>query len=309
VTPSRPVRLFYRDEYVTDAVEEGWRHTFDVERPRRVRNALVQSGAARREDFVAPAAVTDADLLLVHTEQYLDEIRDPPTLARYLLLDPTRAWDHRLLMPFRYATGGTVEAVRAAVFERMTGLNLGGGFHHAQADKTEGFCALADVAVAVHVARREGFRGRVLIVDLDYHHGNGNALIFAQDESVFTFSMHNVRWCFIDKRHNRDVELPPNADDRTYLDLLRAELPGVLQSFRPDVAVYLAGSDPFVEDLLGDAQLSLEGLYERDRYVTSVLDEHEVPFAAVTAGGYGTTSWRVHFNYYHWLLTGTEAPR
>lgn len=43
-----------------------------------------------------------------------------------------------------------------------------------------------------------------VIVDHDYHHGNGNALIFAQDESVFTYSLHSVPWCFLDKRNNED---------------------------------------------------------------------------------------------------------
>jgi acetoin utilization deacetylase AcuC-like enzyme len=303
----RPCRLFYSDEYVYDVVEAGWRHTYDVERARRIRDALVASGAAARDDFETPAPISDDDLLLVHTPAYLDAIRDPETLARYLLLDPSHPWDHRLLMPFRYATGGTLGAARTALRDGRIGLNLGGGFHHAQADKAEGFCALADVAVSIRVMRRDGFRGRVLIVDLDYHHGNGNALIFAEDETVFTFSMHNVPWCFIDKRNNRDVELPSHVDDGKYLDLLVGALPGIVESFRPEFAVYLAGSDPYVEDLLGDADLSLRGLFERDRFVSELLAAHDVPYAVVTAGGYGPQSWRVYHHYYHWLLTGTEV--
>lgn len=300
-------RLFYCDQYVYDVVEAGWRHTYDVERARKIRDALVRSGAARTTDFTVPEPVADADLLLVHTPEYLQEIRNPNTLAGYLLLDPGHPWDDRLLMPFRYATGGTIAAARAALRERRVGLNLGGGFHHAQADKAEGFCALADVAVAVRVLRREEFAGRIVIIDLDYHHGNGNALIFAEDETVFTFSMHNVPWCFIDKRNNLDVELPAHVDDQTYLNLLRGALPGILERFRPDLCIYLAGSDPYVEDLLGDGDLSLEGLFARDRYVSETLAARGVPYAVVTAGGYGPQSWRVYHAYYRWLLTGEEA--
>jgi len=303
----RSCRLFYSDEYVYDVVEAGWRHAYDIERARRIRDALVAGGAAAAEDFAAPQPISDEDLLLVHTPEYLDAIRNPETLARYLLLDPAHPWDERLLMPFRYATGGTLAAVRSAVYDGRIGLNLGGGFHHAQADKAEGFCALADVAVAIRVLRREGFDRSVLIVDLDYHHGNGNALIFAEDESVFTFSMHNVPWCFLDKRNNRDVELPPHVDDATYLGLLASALPGIVETFRPELAIYLAGSDPYAEDLLGDADLSLRGLFDRDRYVSGVLAARGVPYAVVTAGGYGPQSWRVYHHYFHWLLTGKEV--
>jgi acetoin utilization deacetylase AcuC-like enzyme len=303
----RAVRLFYRDGYVYDIVEAGWRHTFDVERPRKIHDALIACGAAEAEDFAAPHAVTDDELLLVHTPAYLEEIRDPATLARYLLLDGSHPWDDNLLAPFRLATGGTVEAFHAAVFDGALGLNLSGGFHHAQADKAEGFCALADVPVAIRAARRAGFDGRVLVVDLDYHHGNGTALIFAEDETVFTFSMHNVPWCFLDKKNNRDVELPPRPADAEYLAILSDELPRILDRFEPDAAVYLAGSDPYENDTLGDARLTLPGLLERDRFVSRAFLERDVPFAVVTAGGYGVDSWRVHFNYYRWLLTSDEV--
>jgi acetoin utilization deacetylase AcuC-like enzyme len=147
----------------------------------------------------------------------------------------------------------------------------------------------------------------VLIVDLDYHHGNGNALIFAADPSVFTFSMHNVPWCFIDKRHNLDIELPARVDDERYLALLGAALPDVVRRFDPQLAVYLAGSDPHRDDLFGDACLTFDGLLERDRFVTRTLVDHGVPFAVVTAGGYGVESWRVHYNYYRWLLQSGES--
>jgi acetoin utilization deacetylase AcuC-like enzyme len=302
-------RLFYCDEYVYDVVEAGWRHAFDIRRPRKIYDGLIACGAAEPGSFLAPHAITDEELLLVHTPAYLEQIRDPATLARLLLLDATHPWDARLLVPFRLAAGGTMEAVNAAVFERVVGLNLGGGFHHAQADRAEGFCAIADVAVAVRAVRRRGYDGRVLIVDLDYHHGNGNCLIFAADESVFTFSMHNIPWCFIEKRNNLDIELPAHVDDATYLRMLRESLPAVLERFEPELAIYVAGSDPHIDDLFGDGDLSFRGLLDRDRFVTRALMERDIPFAVVTAGGYGPESWRVHFNYYRWLLTSAEALR
>ena len=92
--------------------------------------------------------MSEAELLLVHTPDYLAQIRRPETLAQLLFLDPAHPWDDRLLEPFLFAAGGTLAAARAAATDRGIAVNLGGGFHHAQADKAEGFCAIADVAIA-----------------------------------------------------------------------------------------------------------------------------------------------------------------
>jgi len=301
--PALRPRLYYRPEYITDVLESGMRQTFDVLRPRRIRDALVACGAARDDEFIAPAALGDDDLLLVHSPAYLQHIRTPATLARLLFLDPAHAWDERLLMPFLYAAGGTVAAALAAAQDGGIGLNLGGGYHHAQADKAEGFCAIADVAIAIRRLQRDRRIARALIVDLDYHHGNGNAEIFAGDESVFTFSMHANNWCWLTKRNNLDVELPAHTGDAVYLDTLRSRLPPVLAQFRPDFVFYVAGSDPFVDDRLADFDVSEAGMLERDRFVTHAVRRAGVPLVVLTAGGYGPSSWRVHFNYYRWLLT------
>lgn len=298
------LRIFYRDEYVYDVLEAGPRHAFDIERPRRVRDTLIASGLAEASHFVAAPPVTREELLLVHTPDYLDSLRDATVLARLLLLDPAHPWDERLIDPFLYASGGTIAAARAAVAGRGIGFNLGGGFHHAQADKAEGFCAIADVAIAIRSLRRDGAATKVLIVDLDYHHGNGNAGIFAADESVFTLSIHANNWCWIEKRHNLDIELPPGTTDSVYLQTVHEHLPRILEDFAPDFVAYLAGADPFHYDTLGDFDLSESGMLARDRFVTEVVRGTGAPLLIATAGGYGPESWRVTLNYLAWLLAG-----
>ena len=295
-------RIFYRDEYVLDSVEEGFRHAFDVRKARRVRDRLIADGLLGPDDFVAAPPVSGDELALVHTDAYLAHIREPANLARLLLLDPERPWDETLLAPFLYATGGTIAAARFAAGTGGIGLNLGGGFHHAQADRGEGFCPIADVAIAARILQREELASRILIVDLDHHHGNGNAEIFAGDESVFTFSIHDNNWSWIEKRNNLDVELPSGCGDEAYLAALETHLPPVVRDFAPDAAFYLAGSDPFVEDVLGDLRVSEAGLLTRDRRVTAGLFGRGIGMAVVTAGGYGPASWRIHYNYAAWLL-------
>lgn len=297
-----PLRLFYRDEYVYDVIEAGRRQTFDVERARRIRDALVASGLAPASLFVAAPPASTADLRLVHTAGYLESLRNPEVLARLLFLDPAHPWDERLLLPFLYAAGGTIAAANWAVRTGGIGFNLGGGFHHAQADKAEGFCAIADVAIAIRRLQNERAIDRALIVDLDYHHGNGNAEIFSSDESVFTLSIHGNNWCWIDKRNNLDIELPAGTEDAKYLATLGDRLPRVLDVFEPDLVVYIAGADAFCEDKLGDFALSEAGMLERDRFVTEVVHRNGLPLVVVTGGGYGPSSWRIPFNHIALLI-------
>ncbi|MBI3784282.1 MAG: histone deacetylase [Deltaproteobacteria bacterium] len=305
---SRPATyLFYRSEYVSTVLEAGARHTFDIGKPKRIHDALIAAGVARAGDFIAPSRLSDEQLRLVHTPDYIVKLHQPETLARLLFLDPEHPWDRHLLDPFLYAGGGTLAAAQMAFRKRTICANIGGGYHHAQADKAEGFCAIADVGIAIRSLQRERKVERVLIVDLDYHHGNGNAEIFAADEDVFTFSMHAGNWCWITKRNNLDVELPSHTGDVPYLAALEQHLPAIVRDFAPDFAFYIAGSDPFVEDTLGDFDLSEVGMLRRDQLVTDLLCAQRIPMVVVTAGGYGPSSWRIHFNYFRWLRSPETA--
>jgi acetoin utilization deacetylase AcuC-like enzyme len=126
-----------------------------------------------------------------------------------------------------------------------------------------------------------------MTVDLDVHHGNGTASIFARDSSVFTFSMHQEHnYPFEKPPSDLDVNLPDGCEDEPYLGLLRENLRHALSIFRPDLIYYLAGADPYHEDQLGGLALTLEGLHERDRIVFATARDHNVPVAVALAGGY-----------------------
>ncbi|HFE63106.1 MAG TPA: histone deacetylase, partial [Caldithrix sp.] len=137
-----------------------------------------------------------------------------------------------------------------------------------------------------------------LIVDLDYHQGNGNLLYFRNDESVFTFSMHADNWAGeIKKVNNVDIELPSHIKDPEYLKILDSEIRRIFSIFRPDLVIYLAGSDPYIEDTLGDFDLSEEGMLERDMFVYRQVRQRRIPLVVLGAGGYGPESWRIYFNF------------
>jgi acetoin utilization deacetylase AcuC-like enzyme len=234
--------------------------------------------------FVEPPQASWEDLALVHTAEYLAKLRDG-TLTPGDIATMELPWVPGMADGFRLMVGGTIAAARAANDDGCAA-HLGGGLHHAFANHGEGFCPLNDVAVAVRVLQRDGLISRAAIVDLDVHHGNGTAMIFERDDTVFTFSMHQqLNYPFFKPAGDLDVGLENGAGDLRYNGLLGEALPRVMAS-RPDLIVYLAGADPYENDRLGGLRLTRAGLAERDRLVLGAARRAGVPLVTVLAGGY-----------------------
>lgn len=240
------------------------------------------AGERRRAHLVdAPPASWD-DLALVHTREYLDKLREGRLTAQEITTLEL-PWNEGLADLFRLMAGGTVAAAAAAL-EDGRAAHLGGGLHHAFANHGEGFCPLNDVAVAIRVAQASITRAAV--IDLDVHHGNGTAMIFDGDDTVFTFSMHQQHnYPLFKPRGDLDIGLEDGAGDDRYLSVLSDALPRVFAG-APDLVVYLAGADPYEGDRLGGLALTKAGLAERDRVIVTAAERAGVPLATVLAGGY-----------------------
>lgn len=184
------------------------------------------------------------------------------------------------------STGATISACRAALADGLA-VNLAGGTHHAFADRAEGYCVFNDSAVAARVMQAEGRVRQVVIIDCDVHQGNGTAAILAGDPSVFTLSVHAARnFPFTKQRSDLDVDLPDGTGDAAYLTALTEALAHALERSRAELAVYLAGADPFVGDRLGRLALSKDGLSRRDELVLATCRDAGLPVAVTMAGGY-----------------------
>jgi len=195
-------------------------------------------------------------------------------------------WSPQLVERSRRSVGATIEACRTAVEDGLA-VSLAGGTHHAFADRGEGYCVFNDVAVAARVMQAEGRARRVLIIDCDAHQGNGTAAIFANDPTVFTFSIHGAKNFPFHKEHSDlDIALDDHADDARYLDALDQGLRWSIESAEADLAIYLAGADPYEDDTFGRLALSKRGLAERDQMVLESCGEAGLPVAITMAGGY-----------------------
>lgn len=275
------LQVIWSPEYEVDI----GRHVFPTAKYRLVRGRLLAEDILDEDSFVAPEPASDAELARVHTPEYLAKIRRDTfsPRERYELEVP---FSEALAHASRLCCGGTLLTARLALRDKVA-VHLGGGFHHAFADHGEGFCVLNDVAFAAATLLNEGAVEHVLIVDLDVHQGNGTASIFAGDHRVYTLSMHQeMNYPALKPTSDLDFGLPDGIGDDSYLSILESTLRRALDRARPQLAIYLAGADPYREDQLGGLGLSMEGLRRRDAHVLRTLVGAGVGVAVTLAGGY-----------------------
>jgi acetoin utilization deacetylase AcuC-like enzyme len=271
----------YTPRYYAD-IGEG--HVFPIRKFELVCRRLLAEGTLRAEDLFEPQPAAIGDVLLVHTDDYVTRLR-AGALTEREVRRLGLPWSKALVRRSFLAASGTLNAARFALKDGV-GSNLAGGTHHAFADHGEGFCVLNDVAIAARALRRDGLVGRVAVVDLDVHQGNGTATIFAADPTVFTFSMHGAKnYPLFKARSTLDVELADGTGDEEYLRALAENLPRVF-AHQPDLVFYLGGADPYAGDKLGRLSLSVAGLRARDEFVLRECRVRGAPVATVMSGGY-----------------------
>jgi acetoin utilization deacetylase AcuC-like enzyme len=276
-----PFPLVYSERYDLNLGE----HVFPSRKYRYLRDRFLRTGFATAQDFVEPSPASDEDVLRVHTPEWVSGLHNG-TLSYHQVRRLEIPYSLQMVDAFWLAAGGTLLAARHALASGV-GFNIGGGFHHAFPDHGEGFCAINDIAVAVRGLQHEKAIGRAMVVDCDVHHGNGTAAIFAGDLSVFTLSIHQFHNYPTEKPlSSLDIHLPDGIGDAEYLHRLDNGFRAALAMFTPELLIYVAGADPYMDDQLGGLSLTFDGLKERDRLVMSMALAHHIPVAVVLAGGY-----------------------
>jgi len=301
----RRVGLVYDDEYQRSISGV----PLDPRRSEWILAFLAEEGLVHEGDVHAPRPASLRNLLLVHAERYLESLQDARTLTRILGTPVSDVAAQDVLELQRLMVGGTIQATRLALVAGGVGVNLGGGFHHASADRGMGFCLFNDVAVAVTRLRDHGYREPVLIVDLDLHDGNGTRSIFAEDPTVHTFSIHNEDWGDTEAVASTSIALGFDVGDDTYLDALFEVLPPVFKEVDPGLVVYIAGADVAADDVIGNWNVSPAAVLRRDRFVFGLCRRHwrTIPVAMVLGGGYGTRAWKYPARALAALLTGKRV--
>jgi acetoin utilization deacetylase AcuC-like enzyme len=274
------MRIFYSDHFVLP-LPSG--HRFPMSKYALLRERVLAS--AYGGGCLVPAAARDDEITRAHCPGYLERVATGTLSVR-----EQRAigfpWTPQMVERSRRTSGATIAAARAAL-QDGTAANLAGGTHHAFRDRGEGFCVFNDSAIAARALQAEGLVERVLVIDCDVHQGNGTAAIFRDDPSVFTFSIHGANnFPFAKEAGDLDIELADGTGDREYLEALERGLDEALSHAAADLAIYLAGADPYHDDRLGRLALTKQGLLNRDRMVFEACVQAGLPVAVTMAGGY-----------------------
>jgi acetoin utilization deacetylase AcuC-like enzyme len=243
-------------------------------------------GLVPPHELAVPDEASDTDLLRVHLPSWVAAVthgRLSPAEIRRIGFP----WSPAMVERSRRSVGATIAASRAALRDGVA-VNLAGGTHHAFPDHGEGFCVFNDIAVAARTMQAEGMADRIAVIDTDVHQGDGTALVFRDDPTVFTFSVHGQsNFPFRKQQSDLDIGLPDAAGDEEFINAIRRGLDAAFSNGRPGLVYYLAGADAFERDLLGRLSVTISGLVERDRLVFECCAKEGVPVVVVMGGGYG----------------------
>ena len=276
------LKVFYTDQF---RIQLPAGHSFPIEKYAFLRRRIAEAQIVKPEAMCVPEPASDKDLLRVHRRDYIDRVVRGELTAKEIRRIGF-PWSPPLVERSRRSCGATLQACREAL-RYGAAVNLAGGTHHAFPDRGEGYCVFNDIAVACRAVQAEGLAQRIVILDCDVHQGNGTAVIFDGDSSVFTFSIHGRNnFPFHKEQSDLDIPLVDGTGDESYLKALKTGIREALDRAEADFAIYIAGADPYKDDRYGRLSLSKAGLVERDAMVFQYCRDRALPIAVTMGGGY-----------------------
>jgi acetoin utilization deacetylase AcuC-like enzyme len=231
----------------------------------------------------------------VESEDYISMVHS----KEHLGLVKKQAHDESIC---RLAVSGALSAVEAVCSAKVQNafVALRPPGHHAANKGEFGFCFYNNIAVAARYAQKRFNIGKVLIVDWDYHHGDGTEWAFYDDPSVLFFSTHALKafpgtgspnrvGSGRGKGFNINVPLPNGAGDRDIIQAFESELLPAVEQFRPELVLVSAGFDAREEDLLGDFNITDAGFAKLTQMVMSIAKKYSGSrVVSLLEGGYNT---------------------
>ncbi|XP_029288791.1 polyamine deacetylase HDAC10 [Cottoperca gobio] len=304
-----------------------------IEVPERLtvsHEALIKSGLADRCVSVPVRQATDADILLVHSEEYLEAVKKTPYMTLEDLKEFTLQYGDVYFHPNIYhcaklAAGAALQLVDSV----MTGKVRNGMAlvrppgHHSTRSAANGFCVFNNVAIAAQYAKQKYGVKRVLIVDWDVHHGQGVQYCFEDDPSVLYFSWHRYEhqkfWPQLresdydnvgkDKGAGFNINVPWNKvgmKNSDYLSVFCHVLLPVAYEFSPDLVLVCAGFDSAIGDPEGEMRASPDIFAHLTHLLMNLAGGK---LCAVLEGGYNLTSLPQSVCQTVQTLLGDPAPR
>lgn len=299
--PARQTGFVYSEVYLRHLAGDSGH----PERPQRltaIRTALEREGVLRQLYPIAPRRVTEDELKLVHTPAYITLVRRE--LSNFQGFKDLSTGDTLAspgtLEAAEFAAGGVLAAVDAVMKGTVKNAFVAARppGHHATPDRGMGFCVFNSVAIAARYLQKVHGVRRILIVDWDYHHGNGTQDAFYNDDSVFYFSTHHYgaypgtgspqeTGAGRGLGTTLNVPLPVGASDAQILQAFESKLVPAARAFRPDFILISAGFDAMRNDVLGRFDVTPQGFAAITKVVVSLAEEFsQGRIVSVLEGGY-----------------------
>ncbi len=292
------MNIIYTGHYNIDLGLLNHLHPFDGTKFRKIYRALKQTNGI---NFIQP----DADVSMEIVDQFLTSIMRHRVRNRngiFQALEVPRIpfisfsfLDKRILTPMRWGVAGTLLGASRALQSGDLFWNISGGYHHAMPQNMEGFCIYNDIGICYQQLRNSGQLAaddKILIIDTDAHHGNGNAHTFMENRQITILDVYNAA-IYPNSSYSRErvdiaVPLAPATAGHNYLKHYREALEKIDDNYR--LAFVVAGTDVLSSDKLGGLKLSLNDVTEREQMTIQALAERSIPSVILGGGGYSKDS-------------------
>jgi acetoin utilization deacetylase AcuC-like enzyme len=281
----------------------GRNHPESARRIKAVVNELKKGEISKSKgwQFVEPKKASSEEIQLVHDSEYVRFVRDVCRAGGGFLDLGNTVASMKSFEVATYAVGGALKAVDLVMenrFKNVFALVRPPG-HHAGKFSAAGFCIFNNVAIAAKHLRKNFGLNRVLILDIDAHHGNGTQEAFYDTDKVLYISLHEDPTIFpgvgfVDEigegeglGFNVNVPLPFGADDQIYLKALNEIVIPIISQYKPQFMLVSAGLDGHYTDPVANLSLSAlcyEKIYENIVSLSSKMCDGRLVF--ILEGGY-----------------------
>ncbi len=291
------MNIYYHPQYNINLGLLNYLHPFDGQKFSKVFKAISK---LKDIHIIQP----DTPIPQTSINSFVGEIqRELLTAKRYILraleipyipLLPFSVIDKRILLPMRWGVAGTLAATRDAL-KGNNAWNLSGGYHHATPRNSQGFCIYNDIGITLQEMLATELLSptdKILIVDIDAHHGNGNAYTFMENKNVTLLDIYNndiyPQNNLTKERVNINVPIQAGTNGTQYNKALESALNKIEGDYR--LAFVVAGTDVLQSDPLGRLGLSISECVDRDKLVYRKLQSLSIPTVFLGGGGYSRDS-------------------
>jgi len=293
--------IIYTEKYLEH--NPGRRHPESPERLQAIMQGLKANNFFKKGlcSLVTPKKASIDDLEIIHDPDYVKLVEKYCRSGGGVLDLGDTVVSKESFEVAQYAVGGSLEAVNLVNegrFQNSFALIRPPG-HHAGAYYARGFCIFNNIAIAAtHLIRKHGFR-RVLIIDIDAHHGNGTQELFYDSAEVLYAGLHQdptgfPGTGFVDEvgegeglGYTVNIPFPFRVNDKIYLEAFDQIIVPIAEQYKPQFILVSAGFDMHYTDPVASLSLSVfayQAIFERILNMASKLCNGKI--AAILEGGY-----------------------